>query len=163
MNKLFRKYIINPKEIIVEQAKREGNIIYGSTALKKQVSHGFARMAQDCDVLADNPKESAEKAANKLNNDAGYDSYAVVKGKNYSTYKVIDKELGFNVADFSRKKDLVTKNIDGVEYADLSEIKKDKLNSIKNPEFRFRHLKDFFDVKIMEESESIKAWRLHGK
>jgi hypothetical protein len=54
------------------------------------------------------------------------------------------------IADFSRMKPVKSSSIGRVRYVKLSEIKKDKRKSLKDPQFKFRHKKDREDLERMK-------------
>lgn len=144
---------MNKDKIIREQAKRNNEIIYGSQAIRKQIGF-FGREPKDYDVLSSHPQASAKQLETSLDKSAEANLYYSKPSRHKGTWKV--KNIGadykkgteddIDIADYTQMKQVKTKVIDGVRYADIQETLKDKEKSTKNKEFAYRHGKDCEDI-----------------
>lgn len=143
------------RQSILNQAKKEGNIIYGAQSIKKQIGI-FSRRTEDYDIFSKKPKRSARTTEKNLDSLYGYDAFYTKPAMHPGTWKVMDKGLDekknteddFGVVDYTNmpKPKPKSRNYGGVSYRDLSLEKKAKLKSIRDPEFSFRHKKDKEDL-----------------
>lgn len=151
------------KRIIYDQAKKEGNIIHGSGALKEQMGI-FARTPADVDIFTTNPKVSARNTETSLNKASGGDNYYIKPSKHPGTFKV--KHKGFDgikgtyddktVADFTKTpKEVKTKEIRGILFRTVDDINMSKEKTVKNQEFSHRHSKDMEDIKRIKNYKKI--------
>lgn len=158
INYLSTQHIIKP--VITDFIKRKNAVVYGGKAINAQSSFPDQRYSKDFDIyVKDSPKKSAEQLDNELDNARNGNYHYVKPARHRGTYKVrdigIDLKKGTDddstLADFTRKpKKLKTRNIMGINYAALSEIKKSKLAVVKNPKYSFRHEKDIKDIQAIK-------------
>lgn len=157
MNDLRRfRALIEKDSIILAEAKRQKDIIYGSRAVSAQLGP-FAREPNDWDILAKNPQKSARRVEHRLDRIAGKDVYFTKQSKYHKeTYKV--KEIGLDnkrgteddieIADYSlpgrRYKTIPSRW--GVRLVDSSETLRDKQMALKQPELSHRFEKDTEDI-----------------
>ena len=155
---------LNKGNIIKKQVRNNNSIIFGGQAIKKHI--GFlARVTQDYDILSKAPKKSARQLERNLDTQKGTDNFYIKPALHPGTTKVMhvgsDMVKGtrddITIADFSKpRKGFKTKRIEGIRYAALSEIKKDKLRSLRSQEFAFRHMKDRDDLNRIKIAEGMK-------
>lgn len=151
---------LNRGKVIKKQVRSNDSIIFGGQAIKAQIGF-FARPTNDYDILSMQPKKSARQLARTLDKKTGQDNFYTKAALHPGTTKVMhvgsDKIRGTNddigIADFSKPRPKFKSNkIEGVNYASLSEIKKDKNASLKSKEFAFRHKKDKDDLNRIKAS-----------
>lgn len=143
------------KEIILNQARRNKEVVYGSTAIKKHI--GFlGREPEDVDLLTSNPRQSARRLEKTLDKKAGANVYYSKPAIHKDTYRVrhvgMDGREGtrddIQVADYSKpSRNYKQVWMDKNQYVQLDEIEKDKKKSLNDPSFQFRHEKDQDDIR----------------
>lgn len=152
---------LNRGKIIKDQVKRNNSVIFGGKAIKKHIGF-FARPTFDYDILSKHPRKSARQLDRSLDSNTGKDNFYTKPALHPGTIKVmhvgLDMKKGtiddIGIADFSKEKEgFKTKRIDGIRYAALSEIRKDKRASLRSKEFAFRHKKDREDLDRIKASE----------
>lgn len=157
-NKNGRKInaLLREDEIIVEEAKRRGDIIHGSRAVKSQIGV-FARQPSDWDILSKNPRKSANRVERRLDKIAGDDCYYLESSK-YHKGTIKLKNVGKDykkgtrddrvVADYTKpsRRYETKKLLDGLKVVDINETLSDKRKALKRPEFKYRSEKDSEDV-----------------
>ena len=144
--------------LVVSEAKKRKQVIYGARAMNKQVPTLFGRQTSDYDIYARNPKSSANNMQRILDR-------RVAKGQNefYSkpalhkgTHKVMhigqDLRKGtvddVGIVDYTNMpKRLKTKVVNGIRYESISSIRQNKLKILKDKESRYRHQKDREDLE----------------
>lgn len=131
---------IQIRNIILNQAGKDKQIIHGTRAYNMQSPPSLARETKDYDILTKKPEESANKLADRLNK-LKYKDVSVSKGLHEGTYKVkIDKQT---IADYTElKKRPKTKDYWGVKIKSLGSIKGDAQRLVKDPATEFRRAKD---------------------
>lgn len=152
------------KKCILKQAKKNKEVVYGSQAIKKHIGF-YARTPNDFDLMSKNPLESARQIEKKLDKKAGGDYYYIKPSKHKGTVKVKHKgwdgkkgtKDDLNIADYSKMREIQTKKIEGVRYAQLSETVKDKTRSLKSKEFAYRHNKDREDLERIRFAKKIQT------
>jgi hypothetical protein len=140
---------------ILNQVRRDKNIVYGAQSIKKQLGV-LARHTNDYDVYSRNPQISARKLERALDKQAGHNFYYTKPAMHPGTYKV--KYVGndrkpntkddLEIADFTkptRKIGYVV--IDNIRYSKLRESLIDKHKSLGDKKFAFRHNKDREDIE----------------
>lgn len=148
--------VFSQDEVIIREAKKRGDIVHGSRAVKSQIGL-FGREPSDWDILAKNPKKSAKIVENKLDGLSGRDMYYLEKGSHKGTIKL--KSVGFdnkkktrddlNVADYTppSRRYKTNRLVDGLKVVDIDETLSDKQKALKSPEFKYRSEKDSEDVE----------------
>lgn len=163
-NELNRKKI---KPTILKQTKQDNNIVYGAQAMMVQSHPVVRRGTTDYDIFSNNPKKSARKLEGNLDKQFGTDQFYMKEAMHKGTYKVMDKGQNlkskrddFGIADYSKpERKPKTIKVGGVKYVHISETKKDKLKSLKDPEYAFRHQKDRNDLRIIKSNERLRTIR----
>lgn len=165
---VFRKVIgfFDREPIILAQAKKNKEIVYGARSLEAQ-GGVIARRTSDYDLFSRNPGKSAEELERELDLRAGEDAYYSRPSKFHKgTHKVIfkgfdgiantDDDVG--VADYTLPTRRVrSRNLGGILYADISEIEKDKRKALSDPKFSHRHAKDSEDLRRIKQIKAF--WR----
>jgi len=145
-------------KIILNQAKKDKNIVYGAQSVKKQIGM-FARPTQDYDIYSNNPRASAHKLQKTLDKHSGGDYYFSRPAMHPGTFKVKyvgvdrkkDTQDDIEIADFTKpNRKIAYTNIQGVNYSALKETLKDKFKSLKDKKYAFRHEKDRQDVNRIQ-------------
>lgn len=149
---------------IFNQVEKNKSVVYGGQAIKKQI--GFlARHTKDYDVLSRKPKKSARQLERTLDNKSDGDYYyATPSIFHKGTYKVyhkgVDRKKGtrddIGIADFTKMRAMKTKTIDGVKFAQLSEVVKDKRKALADKQYAFRHKKDREDINRIKVHRKLK-------
>lgn len=142
--------------IILKQARKEGNIVFGAQAIKRKLGIN-ARKTFDYDLFSKMPKSSADKTERSLDKVSRKDSFFVKKGQNKGTWKVkhhgvdmrknTDDDVG--IADYTKTPRPAPKTFTfrGVKFRNLREEAKAKIKVLKDKRFAFRHEKDAQDLK----------------
>lgn len=169
--KMAEPFVFLGKEkVILSQAKRDKNIIYGAQSIKKQIGF-FGRETQDYDVYSNRPRYSAKKLEKNLDNKAHSDVYYMKPALHRGTYKV--KYVGqdkkkftrddIDVADFTvPKRNVKYIMIKGIRYSHLSESIKDKYRALLAKKYAFRHAKDKNDIDRIHAYKSFKKNKILG-
>lgn len=141
----------NIKNALLNQTKKEGNVIYGAQSIRKQIGI-FGRGTFDYDILAKKPKQSANKTEKIFDKITRGDNYYVKPAQHPGTYKVMNKgwdskkgtEDDVGVVDYTQMPKPIprTKTINGVRYRVISEERKAKLKALRDKAYAFRHKKD---------------------
>lgn len=158
------KLALNRDKIILGQARRNKEIVYGGQAMNRQTYGFLNRTTYDYDIYSRKPKKSAKQLEREFDRTSGYDSHYVKEAMHRGTYKVMnrgrnleDPRDDFNEADYTRPtRRIKKKRINGVFYAALSETRKDKLQSLRDPKFKFRHRKDKEDLNIIDANKKLR-------
>jgi len=156
----------NSDKIVLDNAKKNKDTIYGSQALKKHI--GFlARKPNDYDILSKSPRKRAMEVEKELDKQSGGDYYYYAPAIHKGTWKV--KEIGpdnkmntaddINIVDYSEfgdrnPKEYVTK--DEQRFVPIKSIIRDRYKAIRDPEYKFRWEKDRDDLKRIRLFRSIK-------
>ncbi|MBS3148040.1 hypothetical protein J4219_04100 [Candidatus Woesearchaeota archaeon] len=142
-------------ELVLAQAKKNKLTIYGARAIQKRL--GFlSRPTYDYDVSARHPQREARLLEKQLDRIAQGDLFFSRPSEFHKgTHKVIyagwdnkrETKDDVGIADFSRTGKICSQAIDGVRYACLSAVEKDKRKALSSKEFAFRHKKDAEDLE----------------
>lgn len=153
--------IFKEGDIILAQAKKNKEVVYGARALKKRIGYlGLGRATTDWDLYSRRPLKSAKELDRTLDKSSGGNYYYVKPAVHQGTYRVKDKgpdcksntDDDRNVADYTvRKKGLRTSESGGVNYVLLSEIVKDRRRALAQKRYAFRHEKDKYDLALIRE------------
>ena len=141
------------KNIILNEAVRRNQIIYGATAINRQLPEYLRKETEDIDIITKNPKKHATDIANSLNKELGYEKYKIIPAKHKGTWKVKDIETNKTIADYTGKigKKPNTINVLGNKYADLNSIQRTIKKTLKDEANAFRFDKDFDTLKRIKE------------
>jgi hypothetical protein len=141
------------RQIILDKAQKEQQIIYGARAINRQLPIYLKKKTEDYDILTKKPKSSAEELVNELNRRLGKKEYVVVKAKHKGTYKIKDIS-GRTIVDYTQLK-RIPKNIAswGNRYYDIKSIKKNIQKRLKDPTKEFRKQKDLDALNRIRISE----------
>ena len=158
-------YIIKKPKIrktILKQTKKDNNVIYGARAVMAQAHPVTRRLTEDYDIYSKTPRRSAKKLECSLDKQFGRDQFYVKEAMHKGTWKVMDRGLKKSVKDDAgivdyskpdRKVRTVVRN--GIRYVHITETKKDKKRSLKDPQSAFRHKKDQRDLDIINTSSGL--------
>lgn len=154
------------EKAILGQARKEGNIIFGSQAIKRKLGINARPPSGDYDLFSDMPKSSANKTETKLDKSFKKDLFFTKKGANPSTWKVKFKgrdgkaltKDDIGVADYTKtpKPKPKTFKFRGVNYRTLNEELKAKKKLISDKQFDFRRKKDLEDFLRIKKFGRIK-------
>lgn len=130
------------KNIVLDQAQKERQVIYGQQSVNIQLPSKFRRETKDFDILTKKPKQSAERLVKQLNKVYGAEEFKVELAKHGKTFKVKSKE-GKTIADYTlTTKKPKTKEHFGIRYANLPYQEKKLKKILKDEAYEFRHSKD---------------------
>jgi hypothetical protein len=145
--------------IVLNDAKKEKHILHGNRAINKQLPNPLRTPTLDYDLFADNPKASALQVEKKLDKAFKGDFYAVKSGKHKGTFRVISNVTNQEIADYTKpSKKISYKIIDGLKVADLNYFRKHILQTLKDPEAKFRHPKDRETLQRINLKFYVKKW-----
>lgn len=143
------------KNIILNKASKEGQIIYGARAINRQVSVPYRKETSDYDILTKKPKKSAKEIVNELNKRYG-NKFKLEKAIHKGTYKVKEIDTHKTIVDYTQlKKEPKIKKSWGNKFKDIKSIKKSINKSINKVGNEFRKEKDLDAlrrIKINEET-----------
>ncbi len=143
------------KQIIVQDATKDGHIIYGAQASNIQLPPHLRKHTEDFDIFTKKSKKEAEETEKKLDKAYGGDYFKVKQAKHPGTYKVKSNVTGRTVADYtSQGKKPKFKKILGTKYATLDSIKRKIGQTLRDEAQEFRHDKD---------KETLQRIKLHEK
>lgn len=152
-NPIDKKDFVN--RIILNIAKQNKQIIYGARSIQAQ-NNLFARDTSDWDILAKNPKKTANLVQKELDNLMGFDYYYTQEAMHKGTYKVknVGQDLKKGTEDDESIADYTEMPkpappfvlINNIRFRKLKEEIKAKEKSVADPEFEFRHAKDKDDI-----------------
>ena len=135
-------------------------IIYGERALNARFPNYLDKQTKDYDVYSPTPKKDAREAERALDKNFGGDYFYTTPAKHGGTYKVRSKVTGEGYADFTKKEGRVPYDkIRGKKYAKLSYIKKERKAILKDPESKYRHIKDRDAINRIRLYEKMKRKR----
>jgi len=159
----FKRHLVD--EILLKQARKEGNIVYGGRVIKRKLGI-LARPTKDWDFYSKKPKLSSSKAEKKLDKAFKKDVFFKKKGKNPKTWKVkhkgkdliprTDDDIG--IADYTKtpKPSPETFAFRNVKYRKLPQELKAKQKLLKDKKSEFRKEKDIEDIKRIKKYGRIK-------
>jgi len=148
---------------IIERTLKDKEIVYGERAIEVRVPDYLQRNTKDIDVYANKPLKEAKEAEKELDKEFGGNYFYTVPAKHKGTFKVKSRINEYGYADFTKmpKKRPKSENIWGVNYQTLSEIKKGRIENIKNKQKKFRRGKDkdaLNRIKIYERQRRFFKW-----
>ena len=152
----------------VKQFIKDKNlIVHGAKAQNAQSHFPLTRATRDYDIIAKNPKLTAQELDRILDKARGGNYHYTKQAKHKGTHKVMDvgadliknTDDDFTLADLTEiKRKLKTIKINGISYSHLDELEKRKLKSLASKQFIFRHQKDKEDLKIIQKLKGGFGW-----
>ena len=141
------------RQLILNKAQKENQIIYGARATNRQLPDYLQKETEDYDILTKKPKKSAQELAKDIKKFTNKD-VEVTKASHKGTYKVkVDKRV---IVDYTQlKRRYPTKSVLANKYRNLSSIKKSLQKAVKKKSNEFRREKDLdtlHRIKISEET-----------
>ena len=152
--------------IIRNKIRRDKDIVYGGRAMNAQLPAPFQRPTGDYDIYSVSPKARAKQLESELDKASMGDNYYMKPAMHPGTFKVMDigydNKKGtrddFGIADYSKpSRKIKTVNIRGINYAHLSERKRDAKRSLSEKEFWYRHEKDRKDLWLMKKGKELRG------
>lgn len=149
------------KRVLLNQTRKEGNMIYGGQSLKAQMG-GIARNTRDFDILTKRPSKSAKVTEKNFDRVHGRDDFFIKQGRYKNTKKVMWKGMDgrkntrddVGMVDYTKQtRNIPFKKIRGVKYTTLAHETQTKKQILQAKGSKFRHEKDIDDL------ERIKFWR----
>ena len=146
---------------ILNFARSSGAIIHGRKALNERLPKQLYKRTIDFDMFVNKPKINARKLEKKLDSVFNRNQFYVKKGEHKGTYKVKNNMMtkttkdDYTVADLTKPDGKVPyeKSFDGIKFVRLQYLKKKLMQSISNPEFKFRHKKDKETLRLINKLE----------
>lgn len=157
-----KQFLIEGK--ILNLAKNKKQVIYGARSIQKQAPF-FARDTKDYDIFDKSPKKSADLMQKILDKNVGFDHYYMKEAEHKGTWKVKNRGLDGkkntkddeSIVDYTEMpSNIPFVVINDIRYRKLSEEIKKKKQTIKDPEFKFRHPKDKDDLRRVKEYLKVK-------
>lgn len=140
-------------EVILSQAEKKNQILYGARAYNIQSPIYLRKKTSDYDILSKSPKKSAEETAKILQRRLKKD-VKVIKGKHAGTYRI--KVNGDVVADYTQLKTRPkTKKMWGTEVRDIKSIKRNVQRISKKKSAEYRREKDLDTLQRIQEIERL--------
>ena len=141
------------RQLILNKAQKENQIIYGARATNRQLPDYLQKETEDYDILTKKPKKSAQELAKDIKKFTNKE-VEVTKASHKGTYKVkVDKRV---VVDYTQlKRRYPTSQVLANKYRNLSSIKKSLQKAVKKKSNEFRREKDLdtlHRIKISEET-----------
>jgi len=132
----------NIKRIILNRVGKS-EIIYGNSAINRQLPNKLRVYTEDYDIYAKNPRKEAKEVEKALDAYFGGNYFIVEPAIHGGTFRVKSLVDGKVYADYSLLKGKVPFTIiNGKKYITLNYAKKQKRQTLKDKEARFRHDKD---------------------
>jgi len=150
---------------LLQQTRKNKNIIYGARSINKQIHPLLRRRTYDYDILSPTPKKSAQITEKNYDKIIGSNQFYVKPALHPGTWKVMHigsdmkkatkDDIGY--VDYSKTPRPVPKYkvINGIRYRKLCEEEKAKLKSLNDPQMAFRHKKDLQDLKVIRQSKRL--------
>ena len=144
----------NKKRIIYDNARKRKDIIHGSSALKEQMGI-FARTPGDIDIFSLHPRVSAIETKTSLNNSSGGDFFYTKPSRHKGTIKIKyvghdnikGNEDDVDVVDYTKmENNIKTINDNELRFRTIDDIKRSKINSLRDKSYYYRHEKDKEDL-----------------
>ena len=144
-------------EIVKEQSRKNKDIIIGGQAIAAQLGF-YSRSTTDYDILTSKPSKGAKKLERKLDEESGENIYYVRSSKFHPTTKKViyvgqdnkkNTKDDETIADYSPFRPITTTTIDGIRYASLTAITKEKQEILRQKKFSFRHEEDREDINLI--------------
>lgn len=176
-NELIQMLKINPVKITMSRLKSKeiiynnmgrNDILYGSEAIARQVGGVNARQPNDLDMYSNQYKKRAVDINRGLNRTAGTSYYYMKPAIHQGTMKVMsngqDGRQGtrddVNIIDITKPtKHINYVTIRGRRYADIRDIRKDKITALNDKTQQFRHEKDKEDLRYINFSLKQKSMK----
>lgn len=158
------------EETVLNQARKEKNILYGARSINAQTFGLTNRNTFDFDIFSKSPKKSAMSTEKALDKKVYGNQFYTKPAKHPGTWKVMHvgndmkaktkDDVGF--ADYTKTPNPKPKTIliNGIRYRRLSEERRAKLKSLSEKEMAFRHAKDRADLNNINVSNRIRRFRL---
>jgi hypothetical protein len=156
------KFLIDQK--VMDHVRKTGGILHGGKATNIHLPPHLDKHTEDFDVYTKKPKVSARKLEKALDKMVKADLFKTIEAKHKGTYKVVNKETGKTIADFTKPKSKIPHEIEfgGVNVAKLKYIKEKLKRIISDPSKEFRHDKDKETLKRIKIYEKLYR-KLGGK
>ncbi len=159
----LKKHLIDEK--LLNQAKKEKNIVYGGQSIKKSLGI-FSRTTNDYDFFSKHPKKSADTSQENLDKLFRKDVFFDKRGTNKTTWKVkfVGKDGKKNtkddigVADYTKTPKPTPKTFSyrGIKYRNLKEEFEAKKRLVESKEYKYRREKDVKDYEKIKKYGRIK-------
>ena len=147
------------RKIVLKNVGKD-EIIYGQSALNRQLPKKLRVHTEDYDIFAKNPREEAKQLEKALDKHFSGNYFTTKPAIHKGTFKVISKIDGKTYADYTLlKKKTPYKIINGKKYVTLEYIKRDKIKILKDPEAKFRHAKEKDALNRLLLAERLKRQR----
>ena len=141
------------REVILDTALKEKQIIYGARAYNIQSPTYLKKKTTDYDILTKKPKKSAKQVAETLSRRLGK-NVSVVKGSHKGTYRVKVNEVV--VADYTQLKTRPrTKKVWGIEARDIKSIKRNATRLSRKKGTEYRREKDLDTLSRIKQIEDL--------
>jgi len=139
------------RELILNKAQKENQIIYGARAVNRQVPINLKKETIDYDILTKKPKKSAKELAKDIKKFTNKD-VEVTKALHKGTYKV--KVNGKTIVDYTQlSRAYPTQRVLSNKYKTLASIKKSLQKAVKKKSNEFRREKDLETIGRIKMSE----------
>jgi len=143
--KQVKKFHKNKHRIskIVKSKIDKHEVIYGARALNKYLPKSLEEPTNDYDIFTPTPKKDAKQVERALDRKFGGNYFYTKQAIHKGTWRVKDRLRDKEVADYTRPdKTVKYKTINGIKYVTLEWIKKQKKETLRNIEAKYRHAKD---------------------
>ena len=135
-------------------------IIYGQSAINKQLPRKLRVYTEDYDIFSTNPRQEARQVERALDKYFGGNYFKVKPAIHKGTFRVVSLIDGKVYADYTKLRSPVPyRIINGKKYITLDYAKKDKLKILRNPKAKYRHKKDRDALNRIRLGEKLKKTR----
>lgn len=144
------------RNIILNNAKKENQIIHGAMAYNYQSPDFLKKETKDFDILTNKPKYHADKVAKEIRRLVNKE-VVVSKGVHKGTYKI--KINNQTIVDYTQlKREPKTINSWGNRLKSIKSIKRNVQRLVKNPRAEFRRTKDLDTLSRIKEIERLERF-----
>lgn len=128
---------------VIKTTIGDKEIIYGEHSLMVRMPGHLKRHTDDIDVMSPTPLKDAVQAEKKLDKFFGGDFFYVKKAEHLGTYKVVAKANEQGYADFTKMPhNMPSETIGSYRYSTIRTEKLNRMRSLRDDSFKFRHGKD---------------------
>lgn len=148
---------------ILSSLQRKGGIVHGAKAQNAQLPLKLRRPTKDFDIFVNRPTARAIALEQKLDRLFRGDFFRVKKGKSkiLDVSKVVSNVDNETIVDFARpNRKVPSKVIFGIKVATLRDQKERALKNLRDPQARFRRVKDQDLLGRIREFEKIRGRKL---
>ena len=140
-------------EVVLSQAQKKGQVLYGARAYNKQSPTYLKKKTYDYDILTKSPKKAAKATAEILRRRLRKE-VTVSKGQHKGTYRI--HLNGEQIIDYTQLKSKPkTKKVWGIEVRDIKSIKRNAVRLSRKKGTKYRREKDLDTLSRIKKIEDM--------